>query len=82
MDVPAKLTKTLLDLAKRFGEPVEAGLSVPHDPTQGGLARLVGSSREGVNKALTDCREPSLDRARRASHHIYRPVMLNRHSQR
>ena len=28
MDVPARLAKTLLDLASRFGEPVEAGLKV------------------------------------------------------
>ena len=34
MDVPGRLAKTLLNLASRFGEPVEAGLKVPHDLTQ------------------------------------------------
>lgn len=54
MDVPARLAKTLLNLGARFGEPVEAGLKVPHDLTQEELAQLVGSSRETVNKALMD----------------------------
>ena len=54
MDVPARLAKTLIDLARRFGEPTEKGLLVPHDLTQGELAQLVGTSRETVNKALMD----------------------------
>ena len=54
MDVPARLAKTLLNLAARFGKPVEEGLQVPHDLTQEEMAQLVGSSRETVNKALMD----------------------------
>ncbi|BDR54258.1 Crp/Fnr family transcriptional regulator [Bombiscardovia apis] len=54
MDVPARLAKTLIDLATRFGEPFEKGLMVPHDLTQEELAQLVGASRETVNKALMD----------------------------
>ncbi len=54
MDVPGRLAKTLIDLAKRFGEPSEAGLVVPHDLTQEELAQLVGTSRETVNKALME----------------------------
>ena len=54
MDVPARLSKTLIDLAKRFGEPGVQGLVVPHDLTQEELAQLVGTSRETVNKALMD----------------------------
>lgn len=54
MDVPARLSKTLIDLAKRFGEPGVQGLIVPHDLTQEELAQLVGTSRETVNKALMD----------------------------
>ena len=59
MDVPGRLAKTLLNLASRFGEPVEAGLKVPHDLTQEEMAQLVGSSRETVNKALMD--SPTVD---------------------
>ncbi|MEP6648551.1 MAG: Crp/Fnr family transcriptional regulator [Lapillicoccus sp.] len=53
-DVPGRVAKALLDLAERFGRPVENGVMVSHDLTQEELAQLVGASRETVNKALAD----------------------------
>jgi CRP/FNR family transcriptional regulator len=53
-DVPGRVAKALLDLAERFGRPVESGVMVSHDLTQEELAQLVGASRETVNKALAD----------------------------
>ena len=53
-DVPGRVAKALLDLAARFGRPVEDGILVAHDLTQEELAQLVGASRETVNKALAD----------------------------
>ena len=53
-DVPGRVAKALLDLAKRFGVQSEDGLHVTHDLTQEELAQLVGASRETVNKALAD----------------------------
>ena len=53
-DVPGRVAKALLDLAGRFGRPVDEGLLVAHDLTQEELAQLVGASRETVNKALAD----------------------------
>jgi CRP/FNR family transcriptional regulator, cyclic AMP receptor protein len=53
-DVPGRVAGTLLDLAQRFGKPVEQGVRVSHDLTQEELAQLVGASRETVNKALAD----------------------------
>jgi CRP-like cAMP-binding protein len=53
-DVPGRVAKALLDLADRFGRPVEDGIMVSHDLTQEELAQLVGASRETVNKALAD----------------------------
>ena len=53
-DVPGRVAKALLDLANRFGRPVEEGVLVAHDLTQEELAQLVGASRETVNKALAD----------------------------
>ncbi len=53
-DVPGRVAKALLDLANRFGRPVEEGMMVSHDLTQEELAQLVGASRETVNKALAD----------------------------
>ena len=46
MDVPGRLAKTLLNLASRFGEPVEAGLKVPHDLTQEEMRAYRGSLTE------------------------------------
>ena len=53
-DVPGRVAKALLDLASRFGRPVDGGLLVAHELTQEELAQLVGASRETVNKALAD----------------------------
>jgi CRP/FNR family transcriptional regulator len=53
-DVPARVAKALLSLAKRFGQPSSDGIHVMHDLTQEELAQLVGASRETVNKALAD----------------------------
>ncbi len=53
-DVPGRVAKALLDLAERFGRPVDSGVMVSHDLTQEELAQLVGASRETVNKALAD----------------------------
>ena len=53
-DVPGRVAKALLDLAKRFGVQADDGLHVTHDLTQEELAQLVGASRETVNKALAD----------------------------
>ncbi|PID53407.1 MAG: Crp/Fnr family transcriptional regulator [Micrococcales bacterium] len=53
-DVPGRVAKAVLDLARRFGRPVDGGTLVTHDLTQEELAQLVGASRETVNKALAD----------------------------
>lgn len=53
-DVPGRVAKALLDLASRFGTPVDEGVRVVHDLTQEELAQLVGASRETVNKALAE----------------------------
>ncbi|WP_020577124.1 cyclic nucleotide-binding domain-containing protein [Actinopolymorpha alba] len=53
-DVPGRVAKALLDLARRFGKATETGVHVHHDLTQEELAQLVGASRETVNKALAD----------------------------
>jgi CRP/FNR family transcriptional regulator, cyclic AMP receptor protein len=53
-DVAGRVAKQLLRLAQRFGVQEEGGMRVTHDLTQEELAQLVGSSRETVNKVLTD----------------------------
>lgn len=53
-DVPGRLAKQLLGLAQRFGIQEDGAIRVTHGLTQEELAHLVGSSRETVNKALSD----------------------------
>lgn len=53
-DVPARVAKQILDLAMRFGTNSGGPVRVEHHLTQKELAQLVGSSRETVNKALSD----------------------------
>lgn len=53
-DVPGRVAKQLLDLTKRFGRADGEGLRVDHELTQLELAQLVGSSRETINKALSE----------------------------
>lgn len=53
-DVPGRVAKELLRLAKQFGSQEGGLLRVTHDLTQEEIAQLVGASRETVNKALAD----------------------------
>ena len=53
-DVPGRVAKELLRLARRFGTQDGGLLRVTHDLTQEEIAQLVGASRETVNKALAD----------------------------
>jgi CRP/FNR family cyclic AMP-dependent transcriptional regulator len=53
-DVPGRVAKQLLRLAKQFGSQENGGLRVTHDLTPEEIAQLVGASRETVNKALGD----------------------------
>ncbi|PNP88898.1 Crp/Fnr family transcriptional regulator [Gardnerella sp. KA00735] len=82
MDVPARLAKTILNLASRFGEPIREGLLVQHDLTQEELAQLVGSSRETVNKALMDFSNRGWIKRRGRSIIIFEPEMLIRRAER
>lgn len=52
LDVPSRLAKTLLELAQRFGTPMNGGWQVRHDLTQQEFAQYVGACRETVNKTL------------------------------
>ena len=51
-DVPGRVAKQLLELARRFGDRREDGIHVHHDLTQEELAQLVGASRETVKVTL------------------------------
>ncbi len=59
LDVHARIARTLLELAKRYG--VEAdGIEIDFDLTQAELARMIGATRERVNRALASFRAQGL----------------------
>ena len=51
-DVPGRVAKRLLDLAKDFGVMTEQGMEIQLPMTQRDLANAVGSTREMVNRVL------------------------------
>jgi CRP-like cAMP-binding protein len=51
-DTIGRVAARLVELAERYGEPTAGGVRIDLPITQEELASWVGSSREGVNKAL------------------------------
>jgi CRP-like cAMP-binding protein len=49
-----RLADRMMDLAERFGRPVPGGILLALPLTQEDLAGLTGSTRESVNRALTE----------------------------
>ncbi|MGQ0548143.1 MAG: Crp/Fnr family transcriptional regulator [Armatimonadota bacterium] len=56
LDVHARIAKVLLDLANRYGTKIAEGIEIDIDLTQADLARMVGATRERVNRALASFR--------------------------
>jgi CRP-like cAMP-binding protein len=54
LDAAARVAKHLLRLGQQFGVQELGGLHIRHELTQTELGQLVGSSRETVNKILSD----------------------------
>ncbi|OBJ81377.1 Crp/Fnr family transcriptional regulator [Mycobacterium sp. 1245852.3] len=79
-DVPGRVAKQLLDLASRFGTNTGQTLRVDLNLTQEELAQLVGSSRETVNKVLSDFTQRGWIRQQRGRLSILAPHQLARHS--
>ena len=77
-DVPGRVAKQLLDLTKRFGRPDGAGLRVDHELTQLELAQLVGSSRETINKALSEFANRGWIRQQGKTIYVLEPAKLAR----
>jgi CRP/FNR family cyclic AMP-dependent transcriptional regulator len=61
----ARVSRRLVELAERFGEPAEDGLLITLPISQEELAGWAGASREATAKALRDLRELQLVETRR-----------------
>lgn len=77
-DVPGRVAKLLLDLASRFGERENEALRINHELTQEEVAQLVGSTRESVNKALSNFAARGWIRQQGRTIFIYDPAGLAR----
>lgn len=75
-DVPGRVAKLLLDLASRFGEREDDALRINHELTQEEFAQLVGSTRESVNKALSNFASRGWIRQQGRTVFIYDPAAL------
>lgn len=60
LDLPARLSKQLLRLAKAYGEPVPNGIMISLKLSQQELGNLMGTTRESVNKQIGAWREEGL----------------------
>lgn len=80
-DVPGRVAKQLLDLARRFGVQQEGSLRVDHGLTQEEIAQLAGSSRETINKALADFVQRGWIEQRGRTTIIHDPARLARRAQ-
>jgi CRP-like cAMP-binding protein len=60
LDLSARLAKRLLSLAKTHGKPDPRGVRIAFKVSQQDLARMIGATRERVNKELALWREGGL----------------------
>jgi CRP/FNR family cyclic AMP-dependent transcriptional regulator len=65
LDVSSRLARRLVDLARRFGVPGADGLALDVPLSQQDLARMIGVSREAVNKQLRQWEEAGSIKLRR-----------------
>lgn len=54
LDVYGRVAHIMIDLAKRDGEEVEAGILIRERPTQQEIASMIGTSRETVSRVLSE----------------------------
>jgi CRP-like cAMP-binding protein len=52
LDVPQRLAKRLIGLSKSYGVDIADGIKIAEPMSQESLARMVGVSREFVNRCL------------------------------
>ncbi len=77
-DVSTRVSRRLSELARVHGAPVEGGVVVRLPLTQEDLARMVGASRETVNRSLASLAARGLVRSRGRRYVIPDPDALER----
>jgi CRP-like cAMP-binding protein len=77
-DVPGRLAKRVLELARAYGEPSGAGIRIAKRISQEDLAHLVSASRESINKQLRAWEGAGVIEIRRWALTLLRPEVLQR----
>ncbi len=73
LDVPGRLARRLLSLAKEHGVPADGGVEIGLRISQQDLASMIGASRVAVNKQLQAWRQKGLVDVRRQRVTILKP---------
>jgi CRP/FNR family transcriptional regulator, cyclic AMP receptor protein len=76
LDLPGRLARLLLKLAKTYGRDTTDGLRIALKLSQKDLGNLIGASRESVNKQLRAWQEGGLIATREAYITLLRPQQL------
>jgi CRP/FNR family cyclic AMP-dependent transcriptional regulator len=76
LDVPARIAKTLLSLATRYGEPTTDGIRIRVRLTQEELAQMVGAARPTVTKELGGFRQRGILSLDREGFTLHEPEQL------
>ncbi len=78
LDVPGRLARRLLILAREHGIPAEVGVEIGLRISQQDLASMIGASRVAVNKQLQNWRQLGIVDVRRQRVTILKPDMLEK----
>ena len=71
-----RLTKRLLDLARAYGKPCDNGIRIDLTLSQEELGRMLGASRQSINKELTALRRRKLIALERGRITLLQPAAL------
>ncbi|HWI54719.1 MAG TPA: Crp/Fnr family transcriptional regulator [Desulfobacteria bacterium] len=76
-DVYGRLASTLLKLAAEHGTQLPDGLKINLNLTHQDLANMIGTSRESVNRVISEWRKEGILDAQRGEITIFKPQKLN-----
>ena len=79
LDVPGRLARRLLLLAREHGIPADQGTEIALRVSQQDLASMIGASRVAVNKQLQAWRQDGIVEVRRQRVTILKPEALEQH---
>ena len=80
LDIPGRLARVILRLAKSVGHPVADGVLISRRLTQADLAGMIGATRESVNKCLAAYERQGVIMRQHGMIRVLKPDVLERRS--